>query len=39
LLPDPEDDFIGDETDDFEDGYNDEDHLDLTSIEDYTDEF
>jgi len=39
LLPDPEDDFTDAEIDNFEGAYNDEDHLDLTSIEDYTDEF
>ena len=39
FLPDPEDDFIKDIDDDFEDGYNDEDHIDLDSIEDFAEDF
>ena len=37
-LPNPEDDYIEDfdADDDFQDGYNEEDHLDLGNIEDYS---
>ena len=39
ILPNPGDDFESIISDDFEDGYNEEDHVDLSSLDDFSEDF